>query len=171
VASDSPAGATDGPDSADGDVSARLARLQRLSTLLDSAVTIPRTHIRVGLDPLFGVVPGVGDIVPTAASAYIVAEAAALGVPRATLARMCLNVLVDAAVGSIPLVGDAFDAVWRANDRNVRLLEAQVDDPDEARRDGGVVTALGIVLFLSVLAVAAAGVAVVWWFLGTVGVV
>jgi hypothetical protein len=154
-----------------GDPGARLARVRRLSRALDSAVTIPRTDIRIGVDPIVGLLPGVGDVVPTAASAYIVAEAAALGVPRATLARMCLNLLVDAVAGSIPLLGDAFDVVWRANDRNVRLLEARLADPGGERRDRRAVAALGAAVFLVVLAVGLAGIAAVWWLLGVAGVV
>ena len=160
-------------DAADteGDLRERVDRARRLSSVLDSAVTIPRTNIRIGLDPILGVIPGVGDVVPTAASAYIVAEAAALGVSRATLLRMCLNLLVDAIVGSIPLVGDAFDVVWRANDRNVRLLEARLADPTGQRRDRRAVAVLGAAVFLSVLAVGVAGVAAAWWLLGAAGVV
>ena len=155
----------------DGDLQERVDRARRLSGVLDSAVTIPRTNIRIGLDPILGVIPGVGDVVPTAASAYIVAEAAALGVSRATLLRMCLNLLVDAVVGSIPLVGDAFDVVWRANDRNVRLLEARLADPTGGRRDRWAVVALGAVVFLSVLAVGIGGVVAAWWLLGLAGIV
>lgn len=168
-----PAGEPTAPDGAvdlESDASARLARVGRVSTALDSAVTIPRTNVRVGLDPILGIVPGAGDVVPTAASAYVVAEAAALGVPRETLARMCLNLLVDAVVGSIPVVGDVFDVVWRANDRNVRLLEARLADPSGTRRDGVAVAALGAAVFLAVLAVGLAGVAAVWWALGAAGV-
>ena len=155
---------------AGGSANARVAGLRRLSRGLDSAVTIPRTGIRVGVDPVLGVIPGIGDVVPTAASAYIVAEAAALGVPRATLLRMCVNLLVDAVVGSIPLVGDAFDIVWRANDRNVRLLEARLVDPGGRRRDGRAVVVLGAAVFLSVLAIGCAGIVAVWWLLGGVGI-
>ena len=169
-----PAGEPTAPDGAvdlESDASARLARVGRVSTVLDSAVTIPRTNVRVGLDPILGLVPGVGDVVPTAASAYVVAEAAALGVSQATLARMCLNLLVDAVVGSIPVVGDVFDVAWRANDRNVRLLEARLADPSGERRDRVAVAALGAAVFLAVLAVGLAGVAAVWWVLGAAGVV
>ena len=116
-------------------------------------------------------IPGVGDIVPTAASAYIVAQAAALGVPRATLLRMCLNLAVDAVVGSIPLVGDAFDVVWRANDRNVRLLESRLTDPTGEQRDRRVVAVVGAAVFLSVLAIGVAGIAAAWWLLGVAGIV
>nr|WP_305882825.1 DUF4112 domain-containing protein [Halobellus rarus] len=148
-----------------------MARLRRVSSLLDSAVEIPVINVRIGLDPLLGLLPGVGDATTTAASAYVVAEAAALGAPRATIARMCLNLLVDALFGSIPLVGDAFDVVWRANDRNVRLLEARLSDPSAERRDRRVVVVLGIAVFVGVLAVSAIVLATLWWLLGVAGVV
>ncbi|MFB6252402.1 MAG: DUF4112 domain-containing protein [Halobellus sp.] len=150
---------------------ARFARLRRLSHALDSAVAIPGTRIRIGLDPILGLLPVVGNAPTTAASAYVVAEAAALGAPRATLVRMCLNLLLDAAVGSIPLVGDAFDAVWRANNRNVRLLHARIDDPGGERRDRRAVAALGLVVFGLVLSVGAAAVVAVWWLFGLVSIV
>lgn len=149
----------------------RLARVRRFSYAFDSAVTIPGTNVRIGLDPLLGLLPVVGDATAAAVSAYVIAEAAALGVPRATLARMCLNVLVDALVGSLPLVGDAFDAVWRANDRNVRLLEARLADPRGERRDRRIVAALGLAIFLVVTAVGVAAAAVAWWLLGVAGAV
>ena len=148
----------------------RLARLRRLSRLLDSAIEIPGTNLKVGLDPLLGLLPVVGDAPATAASAYVVAEAAALGAPRATLARMCLYLLVDAVFGSVPLVGDAFDVLWRANDRNVRLLEARLVDPRGDTRDRRVVVALGTAVFVAVLAVGAAAAVTVWWLLRVAGV-
>jgi hypothetical protein len=148
----------------------RLARLRRLSRLLDSAIEIPGTNLRIGLDPLLGLLPVVGDAPTTAASAYVVAEAAALGAPRATLARMCLYLLVDAVFGSVPLVGDAFDVLWRANDRNVRLLEARLADPRGEARDRRVVIALGTAVFVAVLAVGAGAAVTVWWLLRVAGV-
>jgi len=148
-----------------------LVALERLSYYLDELFVVPGTTYRVGLDPLLGLVPGVGDVSTSAASAYIVARAAALGVPRATLARMLLVLVVDAVFGSFPLVGDAFDAVWKANTRNVRLLEARLDAPERAtldRRYVLVVTALltGVLLFVSLGVVL-----VTWWALGRFGVV
>ena len=163
-------GPTARPRTVDAADPERLARIRRLSRLLDSAVEIPGVNVRVGLDPLLGLLPGVGDATATAASAYVVAEAAALGAPRATLARMCLNLLVDALLGSIPLVGDAFDVVWRANDRNVRLLEARLADPRGETRDRRVVIALGTAVFVAVLAVGAGAAVAVWWLLRVAGV-
>src|SRR5687767_360524 len=91
---------------------ARLERLQRIARLLDSAFKIPFTNFRVGLDSIVGLVPGVGDLVSAGFAAYIVREAAEMGVSRTTLIRMLTNVGIDAAVGAIPLLGDIFDAAY-----------------------------------------------------------
>jgi hypothetical protein len=100
----------------------RIARIDALATLLDSALVIPGTGARFGLDALIGLVPAVGDIVTTTLSLFIVHEAYQLGAPGHILLRMLGNVAVDGALGAVPVVGDAFDVVWRANRRNVRLL-------------------------------------------------
>jgi hypothetical protein len=104
----------------------RLRRVRRLSKLLDNALKIPFTNFRIGLDPIIGLVPGLGDVIGMAASSYIVIEAQRMGVPRSVLARMILNVVVDAAVGSIPAAGDVFDFAWKCSAKNVRLLEQWV---------------------------------------------
>jgi hypothetical protein len=157
--------------SADDEAVARLRRIRRLSHLLDSAVAVPGTRFRVGLDPLLGLLPVVGDAPTTLLSAYVVAEAAALGAPRATLARMVGNLVVDAVVGSVPLVGDVFDAAWRANERNVRLLEARVDDPggEGARADRRLVLLVGVGLALLLVALGVAATVAAWWLLARVG--
>jgi hypothetical protein len=103
--------------------SAAIGRMETVATLLDSGVELPVVGIKVGLDPLLGLLPGAGDLLAALASLYIVAEAARLGVSTWTLARMLCNVALDTAVGTVPLLGDAFDVVWRANDRNVRLVK------------------------------------------------
>jgi Domain of unknown function (DUF4112) len=100
-----------------------LRRLRDLARLLDSAFEIPGTNWRIGWDSLVGLVPVVGDLATGAVSAAIVARAAQLGVPRWQLVRMAANVGIDLALGAIPFVGDAFDFVWKANNRNVRILE------------------------------------------------
>jgi uncharacterized protein DUF4112 len=99
-----------------------LQRLDFLATLLDSAILIPGTNIRFGADAVIGLVPGIGDAVTTALSAWIVYEAHRLGVPRRMLARMIGNVALDGLFGAVPLIGDVFDVMWRANRRNLRLL-------------------------------------------------
>jgi len=102
-------------------------RSRTVSTLMDEAVRLPGTGFRVGIDPLLGLVPFGGDTVAFVLSLYPVVEAARLGLPRTTLARMLLNVGIDFLVGSVPVLGTLFDAVWKANERNVRLMERHLD--------------------------------------------
>ncbi|CQR48827.1 MULTISPECIES: DUF4112 domain-containing protein [Haloferax] len=148
-----------------------LARLRAVSFYLDEAFEVPGTNYRVGLDPILGLVPGIGDATASALSAYILVEAAMLGVPRATLARMLGNVVLDATVGSLPLVGDVFDAAWKANARNVRLLEARYDDasPAAAAADRRFLLAAVAVITLLLVALGAATVLVALWVFGQVG--
>jgi len=101
---------------------ATLERLDKLAMLLDTALIIPGTSIRFGFDGLIGLVPGIGDAITTALSAYLVYEGHRLGAPSHLLMRMIANVALDGVVGAVPLVGDAFDVLWRANRRNIRLL-------------------------------------------------
>jgi hypothetical protein len=110
------------------------ARLNRLAWLLDSSIPIPGTPFSIGLDAVIGLFPFVGDLMGVLLSGYIVKEAAALGVSRSILARMALNVAVEGLVGMIPLAGDLFDAAFKANQRNVRLLDAYLDRPARTRR-------------------------------------
>ncbi|MCI0363799.1 MAG: DUF4112 domain-containing protein [Phycisphaerales bacterium] len=102
---------------------AALRRVRRLAKLLDNELRIPFTKFRIGLDPILGLVLGLGDLIGAALSSYIIIEAKRLGVPRSVLVRMMLNVAADAVGGSAPVVGDVFDAAWKCNMRNVRLLE------------------------------------------------
>jgi hypothetical protein len=105
----------------------RIARLDALATLLDTAFVVPGTQIRFGLDALIGLVPGIGDVITTAMALYLVNEARALGAPRLLVARMVANVALDGLVGAVPLVGDAFDVAFRANRRNMALLRDHLD--------------------------------------------
>ncbi|MFC7046712.1 DUF4112 domain-containing protein [Halobacteriaceae archaeon GCM10025711] len=144
-------------------------RLERLSFVLDNAVRVPGTSYRVGLDPLVGLLPGIGDVPTTAVSAYIVVEAAAMGVPRATVARMVFNLVVDAVFGSIPIAGDLFDAVWKANARNVGLLEARLDDPGAQSADRRFLWLAGGGLFVVLLALSAGVVVLLAWLVRSLG--
>jgi hypothetical protein len=110
----------------------RIARIDALATLLDTAFLIPGTNIRFGIDALIGLVPGIGDAITTLMSLYIVREARALGAPRFLVARMLANVAIDGVVGAVPLVGDMFDVAWRANRRNMALLQRHL--ANEPRR-------------------------------------
>ena len=112
---------------------AALERARTASTLLDEAVEIPGIGYRVGIDPLLGILPVSGDAAGAALSLYVVAEATRLGVPPKTVARMLANVAVDAATGSVPVAGTLIDAVWKANKRNVALLESHLEERTEIR--------------------------------------
>jgi hypothetical protein len=109
------------------EVESRRVRLNRLAWLLDSSIRVPGTDFRIGLDALLGLLPGGGDVAGVLLSGYIVLEAARMGAPGKTLFLMVLNVAVEAFVGVLPLVGDLFDAAWKANQRNVSLLNAWLD--------------------------------------------
>lgn len=123
-------------------------RLGQLAWLLDSSIRLPGLNFRIGLDALIGLVPGVGDIIGMLLSSYIVREAWRLGVPRSTLLRMGFNVMVEGVLGAIPLVGDVFDAAWKANQRNVRLLDAHLRNPRAAARASGLFMFLLFALLL-----------------------
>lgn len=101
---------------------ASLARLEALAHLMDTAFVIPGINRRVGFDALIGLVPLVGDVAGMVISSFIVYEAKRLGAPRWLLARMGLNVAFDGLIGAVPVAGDLFDAAFKANRRNVRLL-------------------------------------------------
>jgi hypothetical protein len=100
---------------------AALERLEWLANIMDTAIVLPG-NIRIGADAVIGLVPGIGDAITTGLSLWIVKEAHALGASKHVLTRMIGNVAVDALTGVVPILGDAFDVIWRANRRNVRLL-------------------------------------------------
>lgn len=112
----------------------RLERVERLATLLDNAIPIPGTRFRIGLDPLLGLLPGLGDALGALASAWILVEAARLGASRTVLARMLYNIAVDTLVGAVPGAGDLFDFVWKSDAKNVALLRRHLEQPDMVHR-------------------------------------
>ena len=116
-----------------------LRGLRRITRIMDDAVEIPVLGVRVGLDPLLGLLPGAGDILAAAVAGWIVVTAARLGAAPVVVARMLLNVAADAVVGTAPLLGDAFDVAFKANRRNLTLLENHVADPTTTRRRSRVV--------------------------------
>src|SRR2546423_10601679 len=105
----------------------RLARLDALARLLDIAFILPGTNIRYGIDGIIGLIPVVGDIIATALSLWLVREARALGAPWDVTARMLGNVAIQGVGCTVPVAGDAFDVLFRANIRNVRLLRRWID--------------------------------------------
>ena len=134
-----------------------LQRVRALSRLMDDAIRLPGTSVGVGLDAVIGLVPGLGDVAGGVISAYVLMTAARLGVPRAVLARMLLNLGTDTLVGAVPLLGDLFDVGFKANVRNVRLIEQSLELPSATRRSSALVVA-GVVV--AALAIAAVGVTV-----------
>ncbi|MEH2232208.1 MAG: DUF4112 domain-containing protein [Nostoc sp.] len=102
---------------------ATLNRIRKLSRLMDTSIRIPLTSFRIGIDPIIGLVPGAGDLISTAFSAYIIFLATRFGIPRQDLAKMIFNVGLETVVGTVPLVGDLFDAFYKSNIRNLAILE------------------------------------------------
>jgi hypothetical protein len=111
----------------------RMQRLRSLAWLLDDSIPLPG-GFRVGLDAVIGLIPGLGDALGALVSAYILNEARRLGAPRSVLMRMTGNVLLETVVGAVPFAGDLFDAAFKANMRNLALLERYQRDPIASRR-------------------------------------
>ncbi len=109
----------------------RIERLRRLAWTLDAFGRVPGTRLRFGLDGVIGLTPVVGDTVMTLISLYIVIEAARLGLPRRKIRRMLANVAIEAVVGSVPLLGDIFDTFWKANLRNIAIIDAHLAQGQE----------------------------------------
>lgn len=126
-----------------------LDRLRGIATILDDAVRVPGTNIRFGLDALLGLIPGAGDAVTGGVAAYAIVLAARLGAPPVVIARMTANVLVDVATGTIPVLGDIFDIGWKANRKNVRLLEQYQIHP---RKVSAASWAVVVIMLLVILA-------------------
>nr|WP_298720763.1 DUF4112 domain-containing protein [uncultured Steroidobacter sp.] len=117
----------------DADAAERTKRLRALAWLMDNAIALPGGY-RIGLDPIIGLVPGLGDAIGALISAFIINEARAMGAPRSVLLRMMSNVMIDTILGAIPFAGDVFDAAYKANTRNIALLARYQLDPVGSRR-------------------------------------
>ena len=94
---------------------------------MDGILRVPGTRFRLGLNSLIGLPPGAGDAVLTAISLWIVWEGSKLGLPRHKITQMLVNVAVEAALGSVPVLGDIFDVVWKANLRNLAIIDEHLD--------------------------------------------
>jgi hypothetical protein len=130
--------------------------MRRWARLFDSAFRIPGTRITFGLDPILGLVPGIGDLASPVLAIFMVWHAAKLRVPKVVLARMVLNALIDALVGVIPVVGDLFDFGWKSTAWNLALLERHAMPGTPARRGDwifvlGCLGALVVALLLPIL--------------------
>lgn len=143
-----------------------LSRARTLARLLDSVARVPGTNMRFGLDPIIGLVPGLGDVAGAALSGYLVLLASRLGAPGTVIVRMLGNVVIDTVGGTVPLIGDLFDAAWKSNTRNLALLERHLGQPDSTKRASRAVV-WGTVAALLLLAIGAAtvGLLVLRWLL------
>jgi hypothetical protein len=145
-------------------VNPKLHSLENLSRLLDSVIHIPGTNISMGLDSLIGLIPGVGDAISGMISTYIVYEGARLGLPKYVLFKMGWNVVIDSLVGAIPILGDLFDIAFKANLKNLALIQQHIGESHGERTAAEIssvvkMTVAGVVLAIT-LVVAAVG-----WFL------
>lgn len=129
-----------------------LRRLDRYAQMLDSKFRIPFTRIRFGLDPVIGLLPGIGDVAGLGLSLYLIGEGIKIGAGPKTITKMMGNVVVEFVVGLVPVLGDAFDLLWKANDRNAALLRTHIEQkltPSTPRRrwlSYGLLTVFGLLL-------------------------
>ena len=131
--------------------------LQQLAWLLDSSIPVPGTKLTVGVDALVGLFPVIGDLIGVAFSSYILSQAARLGAPRSVLWRMAFNIALEGVVGIVPFAGDLFDAAFKANQRNVALLDAWLDQPKRTERSTRTFAAMIIAGLVAVLVLAGLG--------------
>ena len=125
----------------------KLIRLKRLSERLDNTFTIPGTKYKIGIEALIGAVPIIGDLIGGILASYIMYSGMKMGAPPQIIARMAVNIAIDFAIGSMPIIGDLFDLVWKANKKNVELIEdATLDDKEEQKLNYLIITALILVL-------------------------
>ena len=139
---------------------ASLRRLRRISHLLDNAIPIPGTKYRIGLDPILGLIPGGGDLIGSIFAGYVVFKSAQMGVPQETLVKMAANIVFDTVAGTVPVAGDLFDVAWKANVKNIELLDAHLGSPEQGKKADwlfvaalllGLILIVGSVIFLSVM--------------------
>ncbi len=129
-------------------------QLRRFAWILDSQFRIPGTNFRFGVDALVGLIPGFGDFAGAIASTVFLLQGLRIGAPRAVMGRMLANVIIETLVGAIPGIGDLFDATFKANQRNLRLLERLVAEPDRTHQSSRKLLAwMGIGILLLLLAI------------------
>ena len=135
------------------------ADLEALAWLMDNSIPIPGTGgRRVGLDAIIGFVPGLGDLVSSGATLFVIVRAAGHGLPRITVVRMLLNLGLDLVVGAIPVLGDAFDLWFKANTRNLGIMRRYLEHPGTSTRNEWLV-------ILALVGVLIAIVAVIGWMI------
>jgi hypothetical protein len=128
-----------------------LRQLNNLSYILDNSIPIPGTSYRI-----LGLFPAVGDYLGTGISAYIIIKSAQMGASKATLSRMTLNIILETILGTVPMIGDIFDAGWKANLRNMALLQTHLNSPQTRQKSDWwfLILLLGIILLILVITTA-----------------
>lgn len=150
---------------------AALDDLDRIAGWMDEAFVVPGTRYRVGWDGVLGLVPGLGDLLAALPALWIIKRGVELGVSRAVLLRMAGNVLLENVIGSIPLAGDLFDFVWKANRRNVRLIRRYAGAPEAtSRRSVAALGVAGVLLAVLLASVVVMPIVVLVWLVGALGV-
>jgi hypothetical protein len=129
---------------------ARLAHVALLAHLLDRAFTIPGTRLRFGLDPLLGLLPGLGDLVGSLLGTYALFIARELGAPASIQARMVMNLVIDGLVGLVPFAGDLFDFAFKAHSRNHALLVRWLETPHRTQRSSALWLVVGVIAMLAI---------------------
>jgi hypothetical protein len=129
-----------------------IKQLEHWAWLLDNSIRIPGTSIKMGLDSLIGLIPGIGDITGGALSSYILLQAVSTGVAPIVIARMAVNIVLDTLIGMIPLVGDIFDIAFKANLRNIELMSNYYNSPREAVTRNTISIVIISISLISVLA-------------------
>jgi len=136
-----------------------VTRARRLARLLDDLIRVPGTNVGIGLDPIIGLIPGVGDMIGGLMSSYILIVAAQEGVPASVLIRMLGNIALDSLVGVVPVLGDLFDFGMKSNRRNVDLLERYLATPSKTKAASrGIVVLVILAAILLIVGLIAAGV-------------
>lgn len=146
-----------------------IKQLERWAWLLDNSITIPGTSIKMGIDSLIGLIPGVGDLTGGALSSYILLQAISTGVAPVIIARMAVNIMFDSIIGMIPIVGDIFDITFKANLRNIELMTNYHNSPQEAVKRNILSIVIISITFISALSL------VIWitiklfaWFINAI---
>lgn len=133
---------------------------RKYAELLDNWFTIPGTKIKVGLDPILGLVSGIGDLAGASLSVYFMFYATRLGAKSSVLLRMFMNIMADLTIGLIPILGDLFDVAWKANLRNAELVEKLEEDPAKLEKESTVF--MWILFSILVLILIGVIIAIVW---------
>ena len=129
----------------------KLIRLKLLSKRLDNNFTIPGTKAKIGLDPIMGAIPIIGDLIGALLSTYIMYSGIKMGVPRSVVAQMATNIALDFTIGWIPIIGDIFDIIWKSNKRNVKLIEEAMMAKEEGDKTNYLITGALLIILIILL--------------------